>query len=251
MRCPQNFWLANPLFRDSRKHIIFNFSAAAMKSKTSSGTGTDLKTKIKEAYLDYVLTEGVNPTSVYHLSKNKDFTESDFYQIYNTFDAVSKDIWETILQQVFTSLETSDEYAGFSVREKVLSFYFTLVQEFRKQRSYVSYSAKNWARPGTKNAVQISIAKMVGEHFEKLVQEGYETGELINRSLVSSYYSKAMLAQFWLVVDFWIKDTSSDFEDTDAFIEKTINLGFGMMAENTLDKAFDLAKFLWGRTRMA
>jgi hypothetical protein len=44
-------------------------------------------------------------------------------------------------------------------------------------------------------------------------------------------------------------DESRDFEDTDAAIEKGVNLGFDLMKENTLDKAFDLAKFLWGRAK--
>jgi hypothetical protein len=218
-----------------------------MKSKTSSGPVTDLKTKIKDAYLDYVLTEGKNPTSVYHFAKNAGFQESEFYQFFNSFDAVSKGIWETLLDGVFSRLEGSEEYAGFSVREKILTFYFTLVQEFRNQRSYVSYSAKDWLRPGRKDAVQSFVGNRITEFFEPLVMQGYETGELFNRTKASDYYVKAMVLQFWFLVDFWIRDSSSDFEDTDALIEKSVHLGFGLMQESTLDKAFDLAKFLLGR----
>jgi hypothetical protein len=56
-----------------------------------------------------------------------------------------------------------------------------------------------------------------------------------------------MVIQFWLVLDFWIKDSSRDFEDTDAFIEKTVHLGLSMMQESTIDKAIDLVRFLVGR----
>jgi hypothetical protein len=230
--------------------IFFTFPELMMKAKSSSITETDLNTKIKEAYLDYVLTEGKNPTSVYHFAKNAGFQESDFYQWYNTFDAVAQDVWESVIKQVLATLSSSDEYAGFSVREKILSFYFTLVQELKKNRSYVSYSASKWAIPGRKDSVRSAVEKQVQEYFEKQVQEGFDSGELLNRSKVGDYYSKAMVIQFWLVLDFWIKDSSRDFEDTDAFIEKTVHLAFGLMQESTLDKAIDLVRFLAGRVSL-
>ena len=93
-----------------------------MKAKSSSKTETDLKTKIKEAYLDCVLTEGKNPTSVYHFAKNAGFQESDFYQWFNTFDAVAQDIWESTIRQVLDTLNSSEEYSQFTVRERILSF---------------------------------------------------------------------------------------------------------------------------------
>ena len=218
-----------------------------MKAKSSSKTETDLRLKIKEAYLDYVLTEGKNPTSVYHFAKNAGFQESEFYQWFNTFDAVAQAIWETTIRQVLDSLNASEEYSQFSVRERILSFFFTLVQELKKNRSYVSYSAAKWVIPGRKQTVRSAVEKLVQDYFEKQVQDGFDSGELLNRSKVGDYYSKAMVIQFWLVLDFWIKDSSRDFEDTDAFIEKTVHLGFGMMQESTLDKAIDLVRFLAGR----
>lgn len=47
------------------------------------------------------------------------------------------------------------------------------------------------------------------------------------------------------VVDYWIKDTSSGFEQTDAAIEKAVNLSFELLSESTLDRALDFVKFLW------
>jgi hypothetical protein len=69
----------------------------------------------------------------------------------------------------------------------------------------------------------------------------------VERPKISSYYDKALRSQFFLILDFWIRDTSSGFEDTDALIEKSVNLSYALMQENTLDKAFDLVRFLSGR----
>jgi len=218
-----------------------------MKSKTSVKTEIDVKAAILTGYVDFVLKEGKNPTSVYHFAQTIEITEAEFYAHFNQFEAISAQVWSGLFDSVFQNLESGTEYASFSVREKCLLFYFTLVQELKNQRSYVTYTSRHWLKPGKKDALKSSVEKRISAYFDGLVQEGFEKGELFNRTLVSNYYRQALVLQFFLVVDFWIKDTSLDFEDTDAFIEKTVHLGFGMMQENTLDKALDLARFMAGR----
>jgi len=54
---------------------------------------------------------------------------------------------------------------------------------------------------------------------------------------------------FWLhmivLLGFWKDDSSSDFEQTDAFVEKSVNLAFDLIGKGTLDNAIDFAKFLF------
>lgn len=222
-----------------------------MKSKTTAKPEQDLKSKVKAVYLDYVLTEGKNPASVYLFCKNMGMAEDEFYQHYNSFDAIARDIWESLISTTVNRIEASDEYQAFSVREKILTFYYTLVEELRKQRSYVSYSIQGWMVPGKQKPAKAAVEKVLEPFFDKLMAEGYEREELMNRPKVSDFYQKALTMQFWFIVDFWVKDGSKDFEDTDAVIEKAVNLGQDLMKENTLDKAFDFAKFLLGRAKAA
>lgn len=218
-----------------------------MKSKTTAKPEPDLKAKVRAAYLDYVLTEGKNPASVYLFCKNMGMAEDEFYQHYNSFDAIARTIWESMISTTMERIAASAEYQTFSVREKILTFYYTLVEELRKQRSYVSYSITGWMVPGKQKPAKAAVEKVLEPYFDKLLAEGYEKGELVNRAKVSDFYQKALTMQFWFIVDFWVKDSSKDFEDTDAVIEKAVNLGLDLMQENTLDKAFDFAKFLIGR----
>jgi len=218
-----------------------------MKTKNVPNTEIDLKSKIRDQYLDHVLSHGKNPTSVYVFAKNCGIEESEFYEHFNSFDAIEKDIWQTILQGTIDRIQSSTEYGNFSVREKILTFYYTLIEELKARRSYVSHSSKGWIKPGTATISKEAARKVLEPYFEGLISEGFEQGELIKRSVISDFYKKAMVMQFWFVLDFWLKDTSPAFEDTDAAIEKAVNLGFEIMKENTVDKAVDLAKFLWGR----
>jgi hypothetical protein len=218
-----------------------------MKTKKSAKSESDLRAQIKKEYIDFVLTEGKEPPSVYHFAKKLDLEEMEFYAHFNSFDQISQSIWTDLAQEVIASLESGTEYNAFGVKEKILSFFYGMVEKMKSQRSYILFSAKGWLNPIGQKPARKALEGILEPFFEKIMAEGYQTGELIDRKKISDYYPKAMVLQFWFILEFWLKDQSQDFEDTDAAIEKAVNLGFDLMKENTLDKAFDLAKFIWGR----
>jgi hypothetical protein len=220
-----------------------------MKTKNVSKTESDLKSKIKEEYIDFVLTEGKNPGSIYHFCKKLEISEAEFYKHFNSFERIASDIWTDLLQDVIQKLENTGEYASFGVREKILSFFYAVVEQMKTTRSYIAWSSKGWLIPGKSLPAKKAVEQKLEPFFENLMAEGYQTGELADRKKISDFYPKAMVIQFWFILEFWLKDESPDFEDTDAAIEKAVNLGFDLMQENSLDKAFDLAKFLWGRAK--
>lgn len=221
-----------------------------MKTKNTARTETDLKSKIKSGYMDFVLTEGKNPASVYHFCKISGITEDEFYRHYTSFGSIESSLWVDTLEGVIQKLEETNEYQAFGVREKLLSFFYALVEEMRSNRSFFAKSSENWFVPGKAMPAKKAVEKQLKPFFEKLISEGFQTGELAERPKISDYYPNALMVQFWFVLGFWMKDESQGFEDTDAAIEKGVNLGFDMLKENTLDKALDLAKFLWGRAKM-
>jgi AcrR family transcriptional regulator len=220
-----------------------------MKTKNTPKIESDLKTKIKSGYMDFILTAGKNPESVYHFCKTLGIEEADFYRHFSSFASIETSVWADTLTGVLQKLEANEDYANFGIREKLLSFFFALTEEMRSQRSFFIRSSANWFIPGKASAAKNALEQEVKPFFEKLVAEGFQTGELADRAKISDYYPRAMMVQFWFIIQFWMTDESRDFEDTDAAIEKGVNLGFDLMKENTLDKAFDLAKFLWGRAK--
>ena len=48
-----------------------------------------------------------------------------------------------------------------------------------------------------------------------------------------------------MVLDFWVKDKSKGFEQTDAMIEKSVNTSFDLIASSALDTVLDFAKFMY------
>jgi hypothetical protein len=214
------------------------------KKKVSNNKSKEWsKESIMELYLDQVLTDGRIPVSVYAFAKSNDQIEQDFYRQYNSFDHLENDIWRSWLLSTIDVLEGDDQYVEYTVREKILAFYFTWMQHLLKHRSYVML---RFSLVGQRDMPSfLRSLKVVFENFmHELMIEGKDTQEVASRPY-DRHYPKGFWAQFLMIHRFWIKDLSPDFEDTDAFIEKSVQFGSDVIARGPIDSFQDLAKFIF------
>jgi hypothetical protein len=72
-----------------------------------------------------------------------------------------------------------------------------------------------------------------------------ETGEVADRKFLNAQYARAVWAQLYWLVQFWIKDDSKEFETTDAAIEKAVNLSLELVRPGPVDSIIDFAKFVF------
>lgn len=206
----------------------------------------DPKSKIIEAYIDYVLTEGHRPPSVYAFAKANKMKEESFYDHFSSFDALEAGIWNADVVNAIEKSKSQEVWKGYSVREKLLSFFFTYVEILKTHRSFVVHSMQA-AGPsrGFNVATPLKGVKQIFQEFcTELVGEGLETNELKDRKRLNDRYKDAMWAQFMFILNFWVKDSSAGFEKTDEAIEKGVNVTFDLIARNPIDNLIDYGKFL-------
>jgi hypothetical protein len=81
--------------------------------------------------------------------------------------------------------------------------------------------------------------------IESQLTEGKSSGDVAKRP----YLDKGYPELFWLHVaflfNFWVKDDSTGFEQTDAAIEKSVNLAFDLIGKGPVDSALDFLKFIY------
>lgn len=206
-------------------------------------TGT--REKIKNAYVEYVLTKGTQPPSPYLLSKLLDIPESEFYAEFNSLEAIETDLWLGFFEEARTKTEAQEVYPGYSVREKLLSFYFIWIEVLKRNRSFVLFAAKS-LRKGDASGMQLKPFRNAFKDFiGELLREGRSTGEVASRPLVMDRYADGFLAQAAFVLNFFVKDGSKGFEQTDAAIEKAVNTSFDLVGPSAVDSVLDFAKFLY------
>lgn len=206
--------------------------------------------KLIAMYMDYVLVNEKTPRSVYKFAKDNDMTEQEFYKFFGSFDGLRKAIWDKFFENSIQVMEKSKEYAEFSNREKLLTFYYTFFEVLTANRSYVLYTLKEH-ETSMKNLEQLkSLRKRIKSYAKTLIEEGNQEKSLKLFQQSERIFSEGVWVQFLFLLKFWMDDNSPAFESTDVAIEKSVNTVFDLFDNTPLERVVDLGKFLW-KERMA
>lgn len=200
--------------------------------------------EIKSSYIDFVLTHGEPPKSVYNFSKKLKITEAEFYHFYASFPAIEKAVWEDLTLATILKIREQEVWPEYTSREKMLSFFYSFLELLKTKRSFVIYTLKKIPKKiGTPDL--FSETKPVFLSFsEDVINEGIDSGELVERKFFSKHYKDALWIQFVFIVRFWADDDSHNFEKTDEAVEKGINVAFDLFQRSPIDNLFEYGKFM-------
>ncbi|MEO9077056.1 MAG: TetR family transcriptional regulator C-terminal domain-containing protein [Gelidibacter sp.] len=196
-------------------------------------------------YMDYVLEHGAQPKSVYIFAKANNFEESKFYEHFGTFEAVEKRIFRELFDNTLTLLHKSEEYQIFDARNKLLSFYFTFFENLTANRSYVVFALQQHKNALKNLSVLTELKKGFTKYIDSLDIETLDIKEERFDKLQRRALQESAWVQLLLNMKFWMDDTSTSFEKTDVFIEKSVNTSFDVLNIAPLKSVIDLGKFLF------
>ena len=201
--------------------------------------------KIKNAYIEYVLENGHAPVSIFKFVKELKLTEDVFYDHFNSFENIEKTVWKDIFTDTVNAIQSEEVWDEYAVREKMLAFYFTMVEKMKSNRSFILQTVPKMKKPDT-NPYCLDLIKEPFKQFSnELLLEARETEEVTDRPIIGKRYGDGLWLQFLFIIGFWIKDDSIAFEKTDSAIEKAVNLSFDLMGKGPLDAMLDFGKFLY------
>ena len=202
------------------------------------------KEAIQKAYIDYVLTEGEQPKSVYVFAKKQKMSEEDFYKVFGSFEAVEQSIWTGLATKTIAEIKGQEVWAQYSAREKALSFFYSFFELLKSHRSFAAWSMKK-IHKGFTTPMAFEGLKAEFENMSiGILQEGIESGELTDRKFFADRYKDALWVQFVFVLNFWINDASAGFEKTDEAIEKGVNVTFDLFQRSPIDNLLEYGKIL-------
>ena len=215
------------------------------QKKKSTGKKPSDREQIVSAYKEHVLVEGKKPNSVFQFARSLDMREATFYDYFGSFAALERAIWKDYLQVTLDAIRADKAYDSFSSREKLLSFYYTLLEVLKEDRSFVMKTVEIPSKGEFTPGVMKGFKEAFIDYVQDIINEGRETEEIKDRRYLSDRYKDGLWLQTMFIINFWINDDSEGFEKTDAAIEKAVNLSYDLMGAGPLDKMFDFAKFLY------
>lgn len=217
---------------------------ATKKSKKTNEKTSANASSITEAYKEYVLTHGT-PPSVFSFCKEIGIPENSFYKHFGSFEGVERSIWLDYITETIQAIESEKSFGNFTSREKILAFYYSLIEVLKSNRSFVLYQLKGQHKQLTIPIFLKDFKRSFDEWIKTVISSGLASGEIAKRPYMDERYYMVFWLHLGFVFQFWRNDDSGNFESTDAAIEKSVNLAFDLIGKGVLDNAIDFAKFLY------
>lgn len=206
--------------------------------------------KILELYSNYVLRNNKKPLNVFTFCEDHEISETDFYFYYANFEKLESDYLRFFMEETLRLIAEEENYHQQNAKHKMLSFYYTFFEQLTMNRSLVIYlleSDKNNLQSvkkllPLKRDFQLFIRSL--EISEPMMENTTESMAKIER-LKNKGIEELYWGHFMATLKFWLDDTSSNFEKTDIFIEKSVDTSFEFLEVKPLKKLVDLGKFLF------
>lgn len=212
------------------------------RASKAAGNAAD---QIRAAYVDYLLTNGKQPASVYKFCIDLGIKEDDFYNSFGSFDSIERDIWTSIITKTVKALHSDKAFAAFNSREKILSLYYALLEELKHNRSFVLQQIGTFRKPELVPSYLKGFKAVFEDYVSAALHHGKSNGEISTRPYIEKMYPQLFWMHLGFILLYWRDDDSAGFEKTDAAVEKSVNLAFDLIGKGAIDSAFDFAKFLY------
>lgn len=207
------------------------------------------KASIQQYYREYVEQMGKRPKWLFRFLEATQLQQEQFDNHYQTLADLEIDIWDDVAQQVLSVLQQDSEYPAYSSAEKLLAYYFTLLQTLSEHQTTFEGmigSSRTWG-------VLPQYLRQFRDHYldyiASLVEEGIEEGSIASRFTLSNYYKRGLWWQCLFILNYWSNDDSTDKSASDEAVERAVVLSFELMGHNAVDSAIGLGKFLLNKTR--
>ncbi len=202
---------------------------------------------IPSAYWHYLLTHGKRPASVYAFAHEIGVEETEFYSHSTSFEALESRYWKATVVDTIAVLNSDEDYSNYPPDQQLLAFLYTYFSHIQKHRSRL---VEFFPKPGCYKSLQ-SMRNTFIEHTKEIIAKGIEDSSIADRKKLTEKYPHLLFEQFRGIIEFYRNDQSEAFQDTDAFIEKSVRFSADLASSGTLDSAFDLGRFLLRRITLS
>jgi len=169
-------------------------------------------------------------------------TELDtVYDFFSNRRSVLDFFYESILIEYQEITQKIDGYIDFTLSEKLSNLALTIIDQMNDHKEFVRQTY-------SRMIVCTSRPQAFNTEFKKQLKLIYENDP--NQSALSSAFNnellyKAGLANFHLLIKFWLKDTSTGNQKTMELIDKWTSFVQEIHYTAILDKGFEFVKFLY------
>lgn len=211
--------------------------------KISQDAKEKTKIKILRCAVDLIIKKGFKDTSMREIAQNANVSNPTIYNYFATKEQILYSYIEYIHSLSVESLKTIPDFETYTLREQLQSFMEIQLQFYLEDREFIE---QIYDMAFESSSVRLDNLYDTNRIFIQTVQEildiAIEAGE-INKPPFLEYVPLLFWDYFVIVVAYWIKDDSKEFENTTQFIDYSMSLIESTLHSNIMQHASNLALF--------
>lgn len=203
--------------------------------------------RILRAAVDAITEKGVKGATMREIARAAGIGDATVYNYFPTKEAIIHAYYDDQLAEGVVRLRQVPDFDSYELREQLQTFFETVLELFLPDREFVAATFGAVTFPLTADysyvrPLRARFFRVVTDMFEAAV----EAGEIPEQAFLE-LTCQCIWDYFLGLVHYWVRDRSERFENTTVLIDKSLDLGVGFLRADLLNKAMDMASFLFRR----
>jgi len=205
----------------------------------------EIKFKIADTATDLYI-KGDGHFTVKDVAKKVDLDPADIFNYFPNKNAILEFYYASLVVRYELMIEEIEEFQSYTISEKISNFIFTSFDMLDEKKAFVEATFTS--------IILCSFQKTDFEkEIERLTERFLKKDEHLAASstmLLNQYFYAFLRRQYLELVRFRMNDSSEDHEVTMELVDKLTSFLEEVLYNTTLDKAFDLAKFIYANRKV-
>ena len=204
----------------------------------------EINKKIEITWAAVQLYEDNGRISIPDLVNATGMSASEIYTLFPDKNAILAYYYPALIFQYWGMIDEIEGFEGYQISEKLSNFIYTQFDMMDEHTGFVKKTFGDLAfSKGWDSDYHSEITSLFKEFLTTDGSIAVSAG-----FFMKDFFYKTLASQYLFLVKYWIGDTSENKERTLALTDKLTGLFEEVVYNKTIDKSFDLAKYLWGST---
>ena len=181
-----------------------------------------------------------NRFTIQSLADDLDMESAEIFELFPNRKSILLYFYQSRILLYKEQVKSIDNYADFTLSEKLSNLFLTLLDHFLEYREYV---LETYNKLISKNALSTDFEKEFKDEL-KTIFKGDDQISGAASFFVSQLLFKTIYCHFHALILFWSNDESEKYEQSYALVDKWCSLIEEIFYNKILDKGFDFGKFL-------
>ncbi|QLA17785.1 TetR/AcrR family transcriptional regulator [Desulfolutivibrio sulfoxidireducens] len=213
--------------------------------KISEDRKRENRDQIIRSAVDAMIEKGFKGATMREIARGAGLGDATIYNYFPTKEAIVYAYYEDRLEEGLERLRAIPDLHTYELREQLQTFFETLLERFLPDREFIV---------GTFGAATFSLTsdyqylRPLRSRFFHVVTDMFETAVKAGE-IPEQVFLELTCQCFWDyfigLVHYWIRDRSEQFQNTTILIDKSLDLAIGFIRADLLNKAMEMASFLF------